>query len=136
MLYTLKTEKSPEEVIETIKKKAGNYDFIIRKVFDMKEVFSSHGAEVKKGESYYSVMVCNPQRAYKTIRKNPDRGAILLQPKQIFIYRQEEDVYTTVSYMGLDKEFLSRTIPEDKEFQENLPHSCRKISDLIKDSID
>ena len=135
MFYAFKTNQSPKEVVDRLRDKASNYGFVIRNVFDMKEVFLSHGVKVSKNESYYSVMVCNPLRAYKSIRENPKRGAVLLQPKQIFIYQQEGDMDTTVSYMGLDKDFLSRIIPEDEVFQNNLPYSCQKILDLIKDSM-
>lgn len=132
MLHRVQTSQTPAQVIEKIRERAKDYNFVIRNIFNMKEVFASHGAKVRENEFYYSVMVCNPSRAYKSIRKNPDRGAILLQPKQIFVYKREDETKTTISYLGLDKEFLSRTIPEDEDFQENLPYSCQKITELIQ----
>lgn len=135
MLYRIQTSQTPLQVIEKFREKAKDYNFVIRNVFDMKEVFASHGAEPKENEFYYSIMVCNPSRAYQSIRKNPDRGAILLQPKQIFIYKQEDRDKTTVAYLGLDESFLSRVIPEDEDFQKNLPYSCQKIVNLIKEVV-
>ncbi|HMB65569.1 MAG TPA: DUF302 domain-containing protein [Patescibacteria group bacterium] len=132
MLHRIQTSQTPLQVIKRFRDQAKEHNFVIRNIFNMKEVFASHGAEVKADESYYSVMVCNPSRAYQSIRKNPDRGAVLLQPKQIFVYKREQEEKTTISYLGLDKNFLSRAIPEDEDFQEKLPCSCQKIVDLIQ----
>lgn len=87
-LIKFETEKTIEEVIDSIKKKAKDYDFIIREIFDMAKQFKNHDVDVVKNFEYYSIMICNPQKAYDNIFKNKVRETILLPPKQIVVYRE------------------------------------------------
>lgn len=130
-LTKIESNKSPEELIKTIKQEANRFNFIIREIFDMNKEFQHHHIETDKDFIFYSIMICNPKKAYKSILKNPIRGAILLPPKQITIYKEKNKENTTIAYLDLDKEFIKTMLPEDTQFQEGLEQSCNNIIKLI-----
>ena len=45
---------SPEKIIDKIKEKASEFNFIVRQVFDMFKEFKNHGVKVDKTFVYYS----------------------------------------------------------------------------------
>ncbi len=120
---------SPREIIKKVKEKAKEFNFIVREVFDMAKEFKEHGVDIIEDFEYYSIMICNPQKAYDSISKSPVRGAVLLPPKQIVIY--PKDTKTIVAYIKQEKEDIAEVLPEDKLFQEGLNISCNKIEELI-----
>lgn len=129
-LVKIESEKIPKEIIEKIIANASNFNFIIREVFDMAKEFKDHGVEVEDNFEYYSIMICNPQKAYESIIKCPVRGAVLLPPKQIIIY--SENNRTIISYMAIEEEDVKRLLPNDEKFQVGLSESCNNIIELIK----
>jgi hypothetical protein len=131
VLYKKTTDKKPEQVLDEIKKLAQKYHFVIRNIFDMNEIFSSHDINVNKKNQYYSVMLCNPVKAYKSIEANPDRAAVLLQPKQVVVYKKEKEYFTSITYLPFSRKFTKQALPYDLKFQEKLPQSCQKIKQLI-----
>jgi uncharacterized protein (DUF302 family) len=130
-LFVRESSLSPEGVIASLRAHAESFGFVIRNVYDMKETFEEYGVETAEDFVYYSVMVCNPPRAYAAIRTNPLRGAVLLQPKQIVVYRDPETGSTQVAYMLLDERTMREALPGDTQWQDKLPASCRKIAQLI-----
>lgn len=132
-LVKRETEKELKEVVEEIQKKAGNFNFIIRDIFDMAHEFRHHGVEVSKEFEYYSIMICNPEKAYKSTSASLVRGAILLPPKQVVVYR--ENGKTIIAYASVEENDIRNMLPDDVQFQEGLPESCKKIVELIN-SID
>ena len=130
-LIKIETKKTPEEVVEEIKKKTSKFNFIVREVFDMAKEFRSHDVDIQENFVYYSVMLCNPEKAYKSISGNSLRGAILLPPKQIVVFK--EDKKTIISYVSIEEEDVKKLLPKDKKFQKGLPESCNNIIKLIKE---
>ena len=119
-----------KKVIEKIKIKAPLFNFVVREVFNMCDEFKKHNVNVSDNFEYYSIMVCNPSRAYNTMTKSKTRGAILLPPKQIIVYKENSKTY--VVYMQIEKGDIVKMLPEDKNFQESLSESCNNIVKLIK----
>lgn len=131
-IYKTESEKGPEEILEKLKEKVTDYNFIIREIYDMKEQFGSHGVSVDESFTYYSVMVCNPEKAYRSIVNSKIRGAVLLPLKQLVIFK-DEDNNTQIAYMAFDSETIKGLLPDDEPFQKGLSESCEKIIKLIKD---
>ncbi|MBT3298263.1 DUF302 domain-containing protein [archaeon] len=129
-LIRIETKKELKRVIDEIKKKANNFNFIIRNIFDMSEEFKNHGVEVAKDFEYYSIMLCNPFKAYKNRSENPIRGAVLIPPKQIILYKKNDK--TIIAYMSVEKDDIKKILPNDKLFQKGLSESCMNITKLIK----
>lgn len=134
-LTTIESNKSILQILELIKTKSKNYNFIIRTIFDMKQEFQNHNVTINKDFDFFSIMICNPEKAYDSISKSPIRGTILLPPKQIIVYKDKNINKTIISYMSLEKEDLIKMLPEDVKFQESLTNSCNKIIQLIKSII-
>ena len=128
-LIKIETEKTPQDIIEEIKKKAPEFNFIIRDVFDMAKEFKDHGIKVENNFEYYSIMLCNPEKAYQSIFKSPIRGAILLPPKQVIIYPEKNK--TIIAYVAIEKKDVKGMLPDDEAFQKGLEESCNKIKELI-----
>jgi len=131
MLHQIISNKSISDLINDIKFKAKDFDFIVRYVFDMAEDFRSHGVVVSADFEYYSVMICNPEKAYKSILANPVRGAVLLPPKQIVVYKNTGG-QTIMAYTAPGKDELSRIIPDDKDLQNALSKTGNKILEFIE----
>ena len=129
-LIKIETRKTPKEAIEEIKKKAHEFNFIIREVFDMAKEFKEHDISVDSKFEYYSIMLCNPEKAYKSILKSPVRGAVLLPPKQVVVFK--EDGKTILSYVAVEEKDVKDLMPSDEKFQIGLSASCMKIVELIK----
>ena len=131
-LVRVTSREKPQYVIKRIREKASGYGFIIRDVFDMAEQFASHGVDVDPSFVFYSVMLCNPHKAYEAISADPRRGAVLLPPKQVVIY--PHDGKTVLAYVGCRKGYVHSVMPEDDAFNEGLATSCQKIADLMRDA--
>ncbi len=134
ILYVTSSDKNTEEAVKSIKESARDFGFIVRDVFDMGEEFRKHGVNIENGFDFYSLMLCNPEKAYQSIVKNPVRGAVLLPPKQIVVYRNKKTGKTNIAYLAFNRQFVKKLLPDDKPFQESLPDSCRKIIKLIKNA--
>jgi len=129
-LIKVETEKTPKEVVEEIKKKAAEFNFIIREVFDMANEFKEHDVDVEKNFEYYSIMLCNPEKAYKSILKSPIRGAALLPPKQVVVFKEGKK--TTISYVAVEENDVKGLLPDDEKFQKGLSKSCENIVKLME----
>jgi uncharacterized protein (DUF302 family) len=130
-LIELKSLKTPKEIIKKVKKIAFNFNFIVREVFNMKNEFKHHGVDVDESFEYYSILICNPQKAYDSISKNGIRGAVLLPPKQIVIYKENEK--TMISYFAIEEDDIKKMLPKDESFQKGLSQSCTNIIKLIEE---
>jgi len=134
-LIKIQTEKAPRKVIEEIKKKAPDFDFIIRELFNMANEFKNHGVKIQENFIYYSIMLCNPKKAYESILEDPLRGALLLLPKQIVIYKGKESKKTIIAYAAMEESDIKKLLPEDNTFQKGLSKSCNNIIKLIEEVI-
>lgn len=129
-LIKFEKEKNIREVIESIKQNASNFNFIVRNVFNMKDEFKNHGVDVDTNFEYYSIMLCNPPKAYTNIVNNPIRGAILLPPKQIVVFKENNK--TVLVYVAMEENDIKSLLPEDTIFQKGMSNSCNKIVELMK----
>ncbi|MEN8210161.1 MAG: DUF302 domain-containing protein [Thermodesulfobacteriota bacterium] len=129
-LIKIETDQSVAQVIEKIQNRASDFDFIIRNIFNMADEFKNHGVEVQNDFEYYSIMLCNPQKAYESITKKPLRGAALLPPKQVVVFKENEK--TVISYVAVEENDIKAIMPEDEMFQKGLANSCSKIKELIQ----
>jgi len=130
--FTTTSKKSIQDFIESLRENAPRFNFGVRQVFDMKQEYGKQNVNVIDDFKLYQIMVCNYERAYKSMSSNMERAAVLLQPKQIIVY-EKKDV-TTINYLPFTKEFIKQALPQDDGFQQSLPESCQKIIKLIEAS--
>jgi len=96
----------------------------------MREEYRKQNVNVDDDFEMYQIIVCNYERSYRSMRKNMERAAVLLQPKQIIAY--EEKGVTTINYLPFTKDFIKQALPQDGGFQESLPESCQRIIESIE----
>jgi uncharacterized protein (DUF302 family) len=133
LLHNVESQKTIEEVVQTIKEKASDFNFIIREVFEMGEQFKEHGVIIDEDFIFYSIMLCNPQKAYASIKEDPIRGAMLLPPKQVVIYKNKETKKTNIAYFPINENLAKELLPNDTNFQKSISTSCEKIINLINE---
>ncbi|MDP8218297.1 MAG: hypothetical protein P9M03_06185 [Candidatus Theseobacter exili] len=132
-LFEIETTKSVQEFLESFKKNAEQFDFGVRHIFDMKREYEEHNVAVDENFELYQIILCNFQRSYKTVRRNIETAAVLLQPKQVVVCNYKG--ITTIYYLPFTKEFITYALPDDEEFQGSLPGSCQKIIKIIEASL-
>ena len=98
----------------------------------MRELYESYGIDVADEFEVYSIKLCNPQKSYKSIMKNPERNAVILEQKQVVVY--DKDGTTTINYLPLPKEFVRQILSDDQQFAESLYESCQKRIKIIEAS--
>lgn len=133
ILFTTESDRPIEEIIENLKENAPDYGFKVRHVLNLGEEYRANGAEVEDGFQIYQVIVCSFTRSYQAVKKNPERAAVLLPPKQMVIYNKNGK--TIVNYLPFTEEFISQALPEDEEFPIRLAKACKKITNLIEASV-
>jgi len=133
ILFKVKTSKSIQEFIESFKKNAPQFNFGVRYVFDMKKEYKEHNVNVDEDFEFYQIVLCNFDKSYKTMMRNIETAAVLLQPKQLVVCNNKGE--TTVYYLPFSKEFITQALPDDEKLQESLPASCQKMVKLIEASI-
>ena len=128
--FSATSKKSTKGFIESMKDNAPKFGFLVHEVVDMKKLYESYGINVADNFEMYSVTLCSPQKSYKSITRNPERNAIILEQKQIVIY--DNNGITTINYLPLPKEFVKEVLPEDEQFSESLYESCQKRIKIIE----
>jgi hypothetical protein len=128
------SEKSPLQFIERMKENASEFGFRVHEVVNMKELYTAYGVEVAAGFEVYILTLCSPQKSYKSIAKNPERNAAIIEQKHIVVYK-DKDGNTAINYLLLPKSFLEDIFPDDKEFPQSITDSCRKRIDIIQKSL-
>lgn len=133
-LFTVRSNKSIEAFHESLREKAPEFDFQVRHVLAMHEEYKEHGLEIEDNFELYQVIICNFARSYGAIKKNPDRAAVLLQPKMIIVYPAKDGDGCVINYAPYSRAIVKEILPEDEAFQGSLPESCGKIIKLIEAS--
>jgi len=133
VLFSATTAKSIPGFIKSLKENAPEFNFGIRHIFDMREDYKNRGIEVDEGFQAYQVVACNFAGSYKSMQKNINRAAVLLEPKQIIVYTNKGK--TSIDYLPFTREFIKQALPEDEKFAQGLEEACQKIIRLIRASL-
>ena len=101
---------------------------VLRKLYD--------GYDIKVADNFevYTIILCNPQKSYKSITKNPERNAAIIEQKHIVVHKGDKGV-TIINYLPLPKEFVKEVFPNDEEFPESIYQSCQKRITIIEASL-
>jgi len=131
-LFSITSQKTSQEFIESFKQNAKDANFGVRYVFDMRKEYKERNVNVSPDFELYQIILCNFDKSYKTMDRNAETAAVLLQPKQLVVYNNKG--ITTVNYLPFTEGFIKQALPEDEKIQASLPASCRKIIELIEKS--
>ena len=133
-LLRWKTSKSPQQFIEDMRKNAPQFGFRVHEVVDMRNLYEGYGVEVANNFEVYTITLCNPQKSYKSITKNPERNAAIIEQKHIVVYKGDKGD-TIINYLPFPKEFVKEVFPDDEEFSESLYQSCQSRIKIIEASL-
>lgn len=127
------SDKTVSGVIENITRKASEFGFIVRHVFDMKAEYGAHQVELDSDFALHQVMVCSMNGSFTSMSRNMERAALIYQPKQIVVFTDQGT--TTVNYCPLSEQYIAEAFPTDRAFSEGLSRTCRNIVEMIKASV-
>jgi hypothetical protein len=130
ILYSRQSGSRCESFIQGIREKAPDLGFRVRDVFDLGQMYREQGVDVAEEFRAYSILLCNFDRSYRSMRSNPRRAAVLLQPKQIVVMAGPNGI--TVDYLPFPSSFITDALPEDRAFASSLSESCQRIVQLIR----
>jgi hypothetical protein len=129
ILFSAQSSKTAKSFVEAVRKNASQFGFGVRDVFNLAKMYQDQGVEVAGDFQAYSIVLCNFERSYTSMRSNPRRAAVLLQPKQIVVHDGGNGL--TVDYLPFTRPFIVNALPGDEAFAGSLHESCQKIVSLI-----
>jgi len=129
-LFRAKSAKPVQDFIESVKGNASKFWYYVRYVFNKRQEYEQRGIEVDADFNPHQIMLCSFN--YKGLKKNIERLAVLLLPKQVVVYDKGGD--TVILYLPFSEGFIRHVLPEDTEFAVNQSKACRRIIELIEAS--
>jgi uncharacterized protein (DUF302 family) len=94
---------------------------------EMSHVFGHHGVDVAEGFDLHMIQICKPEKAAKSLGKNPERS--VLMPK--FIMTFSHNGRTQIRFLHYSEETVVALVDDD-EFPASLAESFRQIITLIE----
>ena len=128
-IYHSATSKPVTKFVSDLRKVARAEGFTIHNEarMEMARVFGNHGVEVAKDFDLHMIQVCKPEKAAKSLSKNPERS--VLMPK--FIMTFSRDGLTQIRFVYYTPETV-RALVDDDEFPGTLSESFTQIIGLIE----
>ena len=91
--YTIKTQKTIDDVIKDITSSLSEIKFGVLGTLDFKEIFAKKGIDYP--HEYKLLEICNPQVAKKALDSDPNIG--LLLPCTIAVYEKDGENYVSLA---------------------------------------
>ena len=91
--YTIKTQKTIDNVIEDITSSLSEIKFGVLGILDFKEIFEKKGIDFFN--EYKLLEICNPQAAKKALDSDPNIG--LLLPCTMAVYEKDGENYVSLA---------------------------------------
>ena len=91
--YTVKTQKSIDEIIEDITSRLSEIKFGVIGTLDFKGIFAKKG--INYPNEYKLLEICNPQAAIQALDSDPNIG--LLLPCTIAVYERDGQNYVSLA---------------------------------------
>ena len=91
--YTVKTQKTIDNVIKDITFSLSEIKFGVLETLDFKEIFAKKGIDYS--HEYKLLEICNPQAAKKALDLDPNIG--LLLPCTIAVYEKDGENYVSLA---------------------------------------
>lgn len=130
-IYRSETDKSVERFVADLSTVVKARGFLINNEdkMEMAHTFGQHGVEVAADFDLHMIQVCKPQKAAKSLSKNPERA--VLMPK--FIMTFSRDNCTQIRFQHYSREAVESLV-EDDEFPDSLLQSFEDIIEMIEAS--
>ncbi|ODS42082.1 MAG: hypothetical protein MSIBF_01705 [Candidatus Altiarchaeales archaeon IMC4] len=127
-IFNAKTDKSAKDFIDCLKVSAKQSGFIVRDIHDMGHIFSENGIAVSDDFNYYMIQICNPEKAYKSLSDNPERGVLI--PKFVMVFEDAKNKTTEIRFLNYNADFVKSLFEKDAAFQKSPPESCKTITKI------
>ena len=130
-IYSAESDKPVERFVADLASAAARRGFFIHNEskMDMARTFGRHGVEVAQGFDLHMIQVCKPQKAGKSLSKNPERA--VLMPK--FVVTFSDNGRTQVRFLRYSRELVAALV-EDSEFPDSLVESFGEIVAMIEEA--
>ncbi|MFA5514672.1 MAG: DUF302 domain-containing protein [Desulfuromonadales bacterium] len=130
-VYRAETAKPVEQFVADLASAAARRGFYIHNEskMDMARTFGRHGVGVAEGFDLHMIQVCNPQRAAKSLSKNPERA--VLMPKFIVIFSRNGR--TRIRFLHYSRKLVAALV-DDGEFPDSLAESFADIISMIEEA--
>jgi uncharacterized protein (DUF302 family) len=130
-LYAAETSKNTKQFVKDLGEAARKYGFIIQneEKMEMSRSFGAHGVEVAPDFDLHMIQVCKPEKAAKSLGKNPERA--VLMPKFIMTFSQGGK--TQIRFLRYSEEDI-RGLLDDGEFPCSLAETYHLIVSLIEEA--
>lgn len=130
-LYKTETTKSINQFVKDLNNAAKKRGFIIHNEdkMEMAHSFGKHGVEVSKDFDLHMIQICKPEKAAKSLQKNPERA--ILMPKFIMTFTKNSK--TQIRFLSYSKEIIANIV-DDTEFPGSLEETYKNIIAMIEES--
>jgi len=123
--YTVKTQKSIDEIIKEITSQLSEIKFGVLGILDFKEIFAKKGIDYS--HQYKLLEICNPQAAKQALDSDPNIG--LLLPCTIADYEKDGE-----HYISLAKPTVLLSVASNAELQSMGKEIETKLVKVIENS--
>jgi len=130
-IYNTESEKPVFQFVADLASAAARRGFFIHNEskMDMAHTFGRHGVEVAEGFDLHMVQVCKPQKAGKSLAKNPERA--VLMPKFIVVF--SDNGKTQIRFLKFSREMVASLV-DDQEFPGSLTESFEDMAAMIEEA--
>lgn len=130
-LYVTETSKPVNQFVRDLGSVAKKRGFIIHNEdkMEMAHSFGKHGVEVAQGFDLHMIQICKPEKAAKSLGKNPERA--ILMPK--FVMTFTKNGKTQIRFLSYGKEMI-RSLVDDPEFPDSLEETYKNIIAMIEEA--
>ena len=128
-IYRSETSKPVDRFVRDLAGMARARGFLIHNEdkMEMAHVFGRHGADVAADFDLHMIQICNPEKAARSLCKNPERS--VLMPK--FIMTFSRDGLTQIRFVHYSQETVSDLV-DDFDFPSSITESFDQIIALIE----
>ncbi len=130
-IYNTESEKAVTRFVADLASAAARRGFFIHNEskMDMAHTFGRHGVEVAEGFDLHMIQVCKPQKAGKSLAKNPERA--VLMPKFIVVFSNNGK--TQIRFLKYSREMVASLV-NDLEFPVSLTESFEDMVEMIEEA--
>ncbi len=130
-IYRAETDKPVALFVTDLASAAARRGFFIHNEskMDMAHTFGQHGVEVAEGFDLHMIQICKPQKAGKSLLKNPERA--VLMPK--FVVTFSGDGKTQIRFLRYSRDLVAGLL-DDAEFPASLTESFDDIVAMIEEA--
>jgi uncharacterized protein (DUF302 family) len=127
-IYNTESEKPVFQFVADLASAAARRGFFIHNEskMDMAHTFGRHGVEVAEGFDLHMIQVCRPQKAGKSLAKNPERA--VLMPKFVVVF--SDNGKTQIRFLKYSRDLVASLV-DDAEFPDSLSESFDDIVAMI-----